>query len=66
MEALNERAYSELEWQVLLTPAPDREALEWKINLLFGDAAQEDGYCPTWRMDGVNAFLADVRRLLNH
>lgn len=65
MEALNEAAYSDTSWQLLLTPAPDREALEWKMNLLFGDT-DEDGCSPSWRMDGVNAFLADVRRMLDH
>lgn len=63
MEELNQRAYSDLEWRLLLTPAPDRDALEWKMNFLFGD---DDEYSDCWRMDGVNAFLADVRRLLNH
>lgn len=65
MEELNAAAYSDLEWTVLLTPAPDRDALEWKMNLLFG-AEEEDGCSSSWRMDGVNAFLADVRRMLNH
>lgn len=63
MEALNERAYSDAEWQLLLTPAPDRDALEWKMDRLFGDA---DEYCDSIRMDAIAAFLADVRRLLDH
>ena len=63
MEDLNAKTYSEAEWAVLLTPAPDRDALEWKMDKLFGEGGE---YSPTWRMDGINAFLADVRRLLNH
>jgi hypothetical protein len=61
MEELNAEVYGERRWAVLLTPAPDRAALEWKINVLFGDSGD---YCNSVRMDGVNAFLDDVRRMV--
>lgn len=62
MDELNAAAYAHLHWNLVLTPAPDREALEWKISELFGG---EGDHSACWRMDGINAFLADVRRLLS-
>lgn len=63
MEELNGAAYSDRAWELALTPAPDRDALEWKMDHLFGDC---DEYSDSVRMDAVNAFLADVRRMLDH
>lgn len=50
---------------LIMMPAPDRPALLWKLEHLFGAEARgagEDGagYCAEW----TNAFMADARGLL--
>ena len=52
------------EGDVLTAPAPDLEALEWKVNFLFGDVYfGVDGRSPEWPREFTDALVADVRRL---
>lgn len=51
-------------WRKLMdVPAPHAKALHWKLNYLFGDNADEDGYCASWRSDIVALTVADAKRL---
>lgn len=50
---------------VLLTiPAPDRAALLWKSEYLFGECTTESTSSPCWAGRVVADYMADVRRLL--
>lgn len=51
------------QWALLVMPAPDADALMWKLNYLFGDDG-EDGFCGSYRMDAITAIIADTSRLL--
>lgn len=49
----------------ILTPAPDRQALLWKMERLFGPNARKANEAATpWCAKWVNAVMADARRLL--
>lgn len=50
------------QWCVLMMlPAPDPQALMWKLDYLFN--SPEDGYGDGWAMKIINVVKADVRRL---
>jgi len=51
-------------WRKLMAvPAPHAKALHWKLDYLFGNHADEDGYCASWRADIVAFVVADAERL---
>lgn len=53
------------EGKLILTPAPDLDAVQHKLEYLFGDletGATED-YIQQWRREYTDALIADVRRL---
>ena len=63
-EALGERM-AEAEGALIEMPAPDMEALLWKLDHLFGPAIHgtenySNSYCSAW----INAVVADARRHL--
>jgi hypothetical protein len=50
---------------LLLTPAPDQQALLYKLDLLFcEDRGGNDDYSDSWSMKLIDAVMADARRLL--
>jgi hypothetical protein len=51
-------------WALFAIPAPDRAALLWKTEYLFGETPQEHGSCPSWSSEVMNWYMADQRRLL--
>jgi len=54
-----------LECALMLMPAPDRTALMWKLERLFGeDQRGSDGDGAAYRKDWTDAWMADARRLL--
>lgn len=56
---------SDLEAQLILTPAPRRAALYWKLDRLFGsDVRKDDDFGAAWCADWLNVVMADARRLL--
>lgn len=55
---------SDAQTRLLKVPAPDGEALLWKLDHLFGEEQTGD-YCDAWSMDLINPLLADARRLLS-
>lgn len=62
-EDLGHAAY-EAETALILMPAPDAEALLWKLDNLFGAGATGDGdYSPSYSMEWINRIIADVRDL---
>jgi hypothetical protein len=52
------------EWELFELPAPDRGALLWKSELLFGECANDDSGCPPWVGGIMTTYMADARRLL--
>lgn len=51
---------------LLLSPAPDLDAVQYKLEYLFGDEQKEgddDNSTPIWSRDLTDALIADVRRL---
>ncbi|HZG10168.1 MAG TPA: hypothetical protein VEZ70_14425 [Allosphingosinicella sp.] len=59
-ERLSNATY-DAQWALMAVPAPDGEALLWKLNILMGDDAV------TWDSEKVvDPFMADARRLLSH
>lgn len=55
-------AVDDIESELLRMPAPDGEALMWKLEFLYGeDAREESGYAT---QDIVDAYMADARRFL--
>lgn len=58
-------AMCEREGELLEMPAPDREALLWKLDRLFGpDTREQDDFCASWCPQWINAMMDDARRLL--
>ena len=54
------------ERDLLLMPAPDRSALMWKLERLFGpEVRNEDDFCDSWCPEWINAVMDDARRLLS-
>lgn len=53
------------EAKLLLTPAPDLDAVQTKLEYMFGDmeTGAVGGYVQQWRRDYTDAIIADVRRL---
>lgn len=48
-------------------PAPDNEALLWKLDHLFGpDARSADGNSASWARDYIDVVVADARPLLSN
>jgi hypothetical protein len=62
-ERLGEVRY-EATWALFAVPAPDRAALLWKTEYLFGDTPTEGSSCASWSSEVMNWYLADQRRLL--
>lgn len=55
----------DVEEKLICTPAPDRAALYWKLDRLFGpDVRADDDYGDSWCAKWVNAVMADARRFL--
>lgn len=55
----------EAESDAIQTPAPDFNALLWKLDRMFGPEACGPGGCsPSWCPEWVNALMADAHRLL--
>ncbi len=55
----------DLEDRLLTTPAPDRAALQWKLEHLCGEEAMgDDAFAPAWCARWINVLMEDVRRLL--
>ena len=53
------------ERDLLLLPAPDRRALLWKLERLFGsEVRSEDEFCDSWCPEWINAVMQDAGRLL--
>lgn len=51
---------------LLLMPAPDRGALLWKLERLFGsEVRSEDEFCDSWCPEWINAVMHDAGRLLS-
>jgi hypothetical protein len=51
-------------WRKLMeVPAPHAKALHWKLDYLFGNDMDKDGYCASWRADIVAFTVADAKRL---
>ena len=63
-EALSE-AHCDADSVAMATPAPDGEALAWKMAQLFGPKAMEgeDGHLPPWTQSYVAQTFADIARL---
>jgi hypothetical protein len=49
---------------LLLTPAPDGDALLYKLHLLFGEEGPDRDYSDSWNMKLIDAVMADARRIL--
>lgn len=61
----NGEAANDAESALLVTAAPDREALLYKLERLFGpEVRDEEGFADAWCPEWVNAFMADARLLL--
>lgn len=58
-------AHCNAESTAMATPAPDGEALAWKMDRLFGPEAMdsEDGHVPLWSKAYVAQTIADIARL---
>lgn len=56
---------SKAQWAVFAIPAPDKAALYWKAETLFGESVDSQDEAPAWRADIIAAYMADVRRLLS-
>lgn len=55
----------EAESSLLMEPAPDRRALLWKLEQLFGeDACGADGFSAGWSVTVIEPLITDARRLL--
>lgn len=58
---------NETRFGLILTPAPDLEAVSFKLNLLFGqeyaELGDEDEYTASWHRKFTNAVSADISRL---
>lgn len=61
-ETLGQAAY-EAEIALIETPAPDAEALLWKLERLFGKHDRGDGYGASYSGDWLDILLADARHL---
>ena len=60
-------ALCEAERRLILMPAPDGDALMWKLEHLYGGCAKNPaGDSPNWSNSYVNAVVADARRLLRN
>jgi hypothetical protein len=61
-------AESEAKTRVMQMPAPDRAAVLWKLEELFGakQLEDEDGGIPPWSVDYTAQFFDDVRRFLSN
>lgn len=47
-------------------PSPDRSALMWKLDYLFGPTARDEEDCgDAWCAEWINAVMADARRFLS-
>jgi hypothetical protein len=58
-------AQCDIESKLIAMPSPDRSALLWKLEHLFGpDAWDSDDFSPSWCAKWVNAVMEDARRLL--
>jgi hypothetical protein len=55
----------DLHTALIQTPAPDAEALLWKLEELFGEVRGEDRSCDPWTGVLVEPVMADARRLLS-
>lgn len=54
---------SDAAFALATTPAPDRAALLVKAEQLFGEAADNGEWGPTWHPEMIASYMADVRRL---
>ena len=56
---------TDAESKVLLTPAPDLDAVQYKLEYLFGDfeTGAKDEHVERWSREYTDALIADVRRL---
>jgi hypothetical protein len=57
-------AYSDTTSKLLEMPAPDGEALLWKLDYLFGDTVEGD-YSPGWSASIMQTVMTDAQRLLS-
>lgn len=58
-------AQCDVESTLIEMPAPDRSALLWKLERLFGPEAWDgDDFSPSWCAKWMNAVMDDARRLL--
>ncbi|SFO02053.1 hypothetical protein [Sphingomonas sp. OK281] len=57
-------AQYETTWTLFAIPAPDRMALLWKTEYLFGDHMGANGSSPSWAAHVMEWYMADQRRLL--
>lgn len=57
-------AQYEATWALFAIPAPDRTALLWKTEYLFGDDMGANGSSPSWAAHVMDWYMADQRRLL--
>ncbi len=64
-DRLDEARYN-AKWELIRTPAPDGEALLWKLETLFGPDASHDGSVTPWSEEAIAPVMADARRLLSH
>ncbi len=64
-DRLDEARYN-AKWDLIRTPAPDGEALLWKLETLFGPDACHDGSVTPWSEEAIAPVMADARRLLSH
>lgn len=56
-------ARADTAFALAMTPAPDRAALLLKAEQLFGEAADNGEWGPTWHPEMIASYMADVRRL---
>lgn len=48
---------------LMLTPAPDLDAVQYKLEYLFGDISDDDDQIDPWHRKFTDSIIADVRRL---
>ncbi len=63
-DRLDEASYN-AKWDLIRTPAPDGEALLWKLETLFGPDACDNGSVTPWSEEAIAPVMADARRLLS-
>lgn len=48
---------------LMLAPAPDLDAVQYKLEYLFGDLTEDDDQIDPWHPKFTDSIIADVRRL---